>query len=206
MIIKKLSEFTNKDYKILLVDPPWSYDNKKTGGTHMISAACENYNTMSLEEIKILPISNISSKDSCLFLWATTPLLPEAFEVMNAWGFSYKTAIYWRKIMSLGMGFWFRGQVEVCLFGIRGKIPAFHCQKANFIQTNVREHSRKPDHLYGLIEEISRKFNLNPKIELFARQKREGWDAWGNQLPEDTQRLLGDSVQLPLKVVAKQPL
>jgi len=80
--------------------------------------------------------------------------------------------------MSLGMGFWFRGQVEVCLLGVKGKIKAFRCQKANFIQSRAREHSRKPDELYELIESLG----FNPKIELFARKKREGWVSWGKEL------------------------
>ena len=176
--------FPNKRYKLILADPPWEYDNKNTGGSNN-SGASQKYKTMPLENIKNLPIPEISIDDSCLFLWATTPLLPEALEVMKAWGFKYKTAIYWRKIMSLGMGFWFRGQIEVCLFGIKGNIKAFHCQKPNFIQTHVRKHSQKPDELYGLIES----FNLNPKIELFARDKREGWDSWGNQVPNHIQTL-----------------
>ena len=177
--------FPTKRYQLILADPPWEYENKNTGRTNN-SGACKKYATMSVEEIKNLPISDIAMKDSCLFLWATTPLLPEAFEVMKAWGYQYKTAIYWRKIMSLGMGFWFRGQVEVCLFGIRGNIKAFRCQKPNFIETKVRNHSQKPDEMYGLIEEL----DINPKIEIFAREKREGWDAWGNQVPNHCQKLL----------------
>lgn len=145
---------------------------------------------MPLEEICNLPIEMISDKNCVLFLWATTPLLPEAFEVMKSWGFNYKTAVFWRKIMSLGMGFWFRGQVEVLLVGIKGNIKAFRLQKANFIQSKVGKHSEKPFKIYRLLELISEKFNLSPKIELFARHRREGWDAWGNELPNLTQKLL----------------
>ncbi len=172
-------------YRCIYADPPWDYENKKTGGG-LSSAAIQKYQTMSLEEIKNLPVPDIAMKDSCLFLWATTPLLPEGFEVMKAWGYKYKTAIYWRKIMSLGMGYWFRGQVELLLFGTKGKVKAFRCQKPNFIQTRARKHSQKPDEFYGLIEGLG----LNPKIELFARERREGWDAIGNQLPNSSQKLL----------------
>ena len=179
-------ELPAKKYKCILADPPWSYDDKKTGGTNMISGACYKYSTLNLDEIKQLPVRDICMKDSCLFLWATTPLLPEAFEVMNAWGFKYKTSIYWRKIMSLGMGYWFRGQVELCLLGIKGKLKAFHSQRPNFIQTKARKHSEKPDELYGMIEEL----NINPKIELFARKRRGGWDSWGDQLSDTCQRIL----------------
>lgn len=182
----------DKKYQVIYADPPWSYRNKKTGGHSDGAGPCsgaeQKYNTMELSEICNLPVKEISDKNCCLFLWATTPLLPEGFKVMEAWGFEYKTSIYWRKIMSLGMGFWFRGQVEVCLFGIKGKIPAFHCQKPNFIQSRVREHSQKPNELLGLINPHIE--NLNPKIELFARERREGWDAWGNQLPTSKQLTL----------------
>jgi len=164
----------NKKYQIIYADPPWSYRNKKTGGS-MTSGSKSKYPVMELEDIKKLPIQNIATKDSVLFLWATTPLLPEALEVMKAWGYRYKTAIYWRKIMSLGMGFWFRGQVEVLLMGIKGKVKAFRIQKPNFIQTKVGKHSEKPIDFRHLIELTG----LKPRIELFARQKIEGWDVMG---------------------------
>jgi len=184
-----MMEFPNKKYKIIYADPPWSYDNKNTGGS-MKSGAAEQYDTMPLDEIKNLPIKKICHKDCVLFMWATTPLLEEAFEVIKAWGFRYKTCIYWRKIMSLGMGYWFRGQVEVLIVAVKGDIKAFRCQRANFIQTKVRRHSQKPTEMYGWIEEISKKHDLEPKIELFARERREGWDAYGNQLPDTIQKLL----------------
>jgi len=144
----------------------------------MKSGASQKYSTMSLNEIKNIPVQNIADKNSVLFLWATVPLLPEALEVINAWGYKYKTSLFWRKIMSLGMGFWFRGQVEILLMGIKGNIKAFRLQRVNFIQSKVRKHSQKPDEFYELIEMI----NLEPKIELFARNKRKGWDSWGNEL------------------------
>jgi len=88
--------------------------------------------------------------------------------------------------MSLGLGYWFRGQVEVCLFGIKGNIKAFRCQRPNFIQTKARKHSQKPDELYGLIESL----NLDPKIELFCRNKRQGWDSFGDQVTKHTQMVI----------------
>jgi N6-adenosine-specific RNA methylase IME4 len=188
-----LIPFPEKKYKIIYADPPWEYENKKTGGTSTWkgnSAANAKYDVMDINDICNLPIQEISSRNCCLFLWATTPLLPEAFEVMDSWGFKYKTAIYWRKIMSLGMGYWFRGQVEVCLFGIKGTVPAFRCQKPNFIQSRVGDHSRKPKEFRGLITQLAEQHNLNPKIELFSREKIEGWDCWGNEIPTSEQRLL----------------
>jgi len=176
-------------YKIILADPPWSYENENTGG-NMCSGSKAKYPTMSLEEIKSVDIASISDKNCVLFLWTTTPLAQEGFEVMKAWGFKYKTTIYWRKIMSLGMGFWFRGQVETLLVGIKGKVKAFRSQRPNFIQSKAGRHSQKPYEMYGLIEEIAKKHDLYPMIELFARHKREGWSALGNQVPKEEQRLL----------------
>jgi len=172
-----------KKYKVIYADPPWSYRNKKTGGS-MKSGSSQKYYTMSLEEIKSLPVSTVADKDSVLFLWATVPLLPEALEVLNAWGYHYKTSLFWRKIMSLGMGFWFRGQVEILLMGVKGKVKAFRIQKANIIQAKVSKHSQKPDEFRKLIEETG----LDPKIELFARKPEKrlfedssfnGWDCIG---------------------------
>jgi len=169
----------NKKYSIIYADPPWKYRNKKTGGS-MISGSENKYETMSIKEICELPIQNICEENCALFLWATTPLLPDALEVMKHWGFKYKTSIYWRKIMSMGMGFWYRGQVEQLLLGVKGKVKAFRVQKANFIQTKALRHSEKPIEAMELIEMS----NLNPKIELFARKRTEGWDAWGNEVNE----------------------
>ncbi len=163
-----------KKYQVILADPPWSYRNKRTGGS-MISGADAKYPTMALDDIKQLPIGEIADKDSVLFLWATVPLLPDCLSVIDAWGFEYKTALFWRKIMSLGLGFWFRGQVELCLLGVKGKVKPFRLQKPNFIQTKALRHSEKPDEIRQLIEETG----LSPRIELFARQRAEGWDCLG---------------------------
>ena len=168
-------------YKTIVADPPWQYKNRKTG-RDMKHGAEAKYKTLSLREICSLPIQDIADKNCVLFLWATTPLLPEAFHVMQEWGFKYKTAIYWRKIMLMGMGFWFRGQVELCLLGIRGKVKAFRAQKCNFIQCKAGKHSQKPKEFFDLIEPYTPK----PRIELFAREKRKGWNAWGNEVESDT--------------------
>ncbi len=171
-----------KKYKILLADPPWSYRNKNTGGSFK-SGSSAKYKTMSVEEICNMRkfIDEISDKDSVLFLWAIVPLLPEGLEVLNAWGYKYKTSLFWRKIKSLGMGFWFRGIVEVLLMGVKGKVKAFRIQKGNVIQSKVRKHSRKPDEFYELIEMSG----LEPKIELFARNRRNGWSAFGDEVESD---------------------
>jgi N6-adenosine-specific RNA methylase IME4 len=163
-------------------DCPWSYRNVNTGGS-MKSGSAQKYSTMSLEEICAMKVPEIMDpRGSVLFLWATTPLLPEAFRVMNSWKYKYKTAIYWRKIMSLGMGYWFRGQVELCLVGIRGKVPAFQHQKPNFIQSKVRAHSQKPEEFWELINPALDAHDLSPRIELFCRgESRPGWDGWGSE-------------------------
>jgi len=168
-------------YDIIYADPPWAYNNKKTGGS-MISGAESKYLTMTVNEICTLPIKNIAARNSVLFLWATVPLMPEAFQVMKTWGFRYKTMITWRKIMSLGMGYWFRGQCEHLLFGIRGHVMAFHLQEPNFIQTKVLQHSQKPDEFRQLIERATAKMPSRNRIELFARCNSEGWSVFGNQV------------------------
>ena len=171
-----------RKYRTIVADPPWQYRDGLVFKSYRPkpAGASVNYKTMSLAEIKKLSffIEEISEKNCVLFLWATIPLLPEAIEVMFSWGFKYKTAIVWRKIMSLGLGSWFRGQVEICLVGIKGKVKAFHCQKANFIESKVRKHSQKPEEFFELIKEIAPR----PAIELFAREKRENYDSWGDEI------------------------
>jgi len=172
-------------FQVVYADPPWQYRNKKTGGS-MISGAEAKYPTMTVEEICSLQIP--VDKNSVLFLWATVPLMPDALEVMKAWGFKYKTMITWRKIMSLGMGFWWRGQCEHLLFGVKGNIKAFRMQEANFIQAKSEKHSQKPKAFRELIERATP--HLPNKIELFARNEFEGWQRWGNEV-ESTVEIVG---------------
>ena len=176
MIIKDLTTINNY-YKTILSDPAWKYKNVRTGGS-MSSGAAQKYECMSTDDICKMPVKRIAHKDSILFLWVTTPFMHDGLHVMESWGFKYKTAIYWRKIMSLGMGYYFRGQVELCLVGIRGKIKAFRCQKPNFLQTKVRKHSQKPDEIFEWIEPVSQ----DPKLEMFATTQRDGWDSFGKEL------------------------
>ena len=168
-------------YDIIYADPPWAYRNKKTGGS-MVSGAEAKYPTMSVDEISALPIKDIASKNSVLFVWATVPLMPEAFQVMKAWGYKYKTMITWRKIMSLGMGYWFRGQCEHLLLGVRGQVKAFRLQEPNFIQAKVLAHSEKPEEFRQLIERATSKMSSQNRVELFARRRVAGWDVFGNQV------------------------
>ena len=179
-------------YDIIYADPPWAYRNKKTGGS-MVSGAEAKYPTMSVDEISALPIKDIASKNSVLFMWATVPLMPEAFQVMKAWGYKYKTMITWRKIMSLGMGYWFRGQCEHLLLGVRGQVKAFRLQEPNFIQAKVLAHSEKPEEFRQLIERATSKMRSRNAVELFARRRVTGWDVFGNQV-EGSVRLLTQRV------------
>lgn len=173
-----------KKYQVIYADPPWSYTNKTTGRTNGNqpegSGAHTKYPTMLLQEIISLPVKQITEKDAVIYLWATVPLMPEAFAVLKAWGFEYKTMLTWRKIMSLGMGYWYRGQCEHLLFGVRGKVKAFRVQKANFIQTKAGKHSEKPQEFRDLINLSTS--HLPNKIELFARNTHEGWDVFGNEV------------------------
>jgi N6-adenosine-specific RNA methylase IME4 len=174
----------DKKYNIIYPDPPWSYDNKKTGGS-MKSGAAQKYPVMTTEEIARLPIKEIADKNSMLFLWATVPMLPDALYVMQAWGYKYKTKITWHKTGRVGLGYWFRGEVEELLFGIRGKVPAFRCQAPNFIETPVLGYSEKPEEFRKLIERATKWMEDRRMIELFARKKVPGWDAWGLDVESD---------------------
>ena len=166
-------------YRTILADPPWAYRNKsvaKNGG-----GAEDHYPTMTTADICALPIiGDIRSRDCCLFLWATIPNLPEAFIVMDAWGFRYKTALTWVKTRTLSMGFWFRVQQEICLLGTRGNVRAFRQTIPNLFFAPVVRHSQKPEKFFQIIDPIIPR----PSIELFARQRREGWDAWGNEVQD----------------------
>ena len=184
--------FPDKKYKTIYLDPPWEYINKKTGGS-MSSGAEQKYSTLCLEELGDLPIKDISDKSGAvMFLWVVCPLKYDIANsnLLSAWGFEYKTTIYWRKITSAGLGFWLRGQVEECWLCTRGDVKAFGLQIPNFIQSKVGDHSAKPKEMRAIIDDVSLRFNLLPKIELFSRDKIEGWDSWGNQVPTSEQKLL----------------
>jgi N6-adenosine-specific RNA methylase IME4 len=184
-----------------IYNPPWSYNNKKTGGS-MISGAEDKYSLMTNEDIKNIPLYDITHKDCICFLWATVPLMREAFDTLQSWGFEYKTMLTWRKIMSLGMGYWFRGQCEHLLVGVKGKVKAFRQQKSNFYESEYFEidecyqskcgkHSQKPQHFRDLISTaVKVSFPEPKKLELFARSREgmfsdyeyEGWDVFGNEV------------------------
>jgi N6-adenosine-specific RNA methylase IME4 len=178
----------NKRFATVLADPPWRFTNR-TGKMAPEHKRLNRYGTMSLEEICELPVADVCVPVSHLYLWVPNALLPEGLQVLAAWGFSYKSNIIWHKIRKdggsdgRGVGFYFRNVTEVILFGVRGKnartlAPAR--STVNMIETRKREHSRKPDEQYPLIESCS----PGPYLELFARGGRPGWTAWGNQAEE----------------------
>ena len=169
-------------YQIIYADPPWRYEQKRLQG-----AAEHHYPTMSIEEICNLPVSEIAAKDSLLFLWATFPQLPAALRVIRAWGFQYKTlAFLWlkknRKADSwfYGMGFWTRGNAEVCLLATRGHPKRKAANIHQFVISPVEQHSKKPDIVRDKIVALAGDL---PRIELFARNTAPGWDVWGNEVP-----------------------
>jgi N6-adenosine-specific RNA methylase IME4 len=179
-----------RKYNVIYADPPWSYDNKKTGGS-MESGAVDKYNLMNNEDIAAMPISELCDKNAVCFMWATVPLMPEAFATLSAWGFEYKTMLTWRKIMSMGMGYWFRGQCEHLLLGVKGKVKPFRMQVANHYQSKAGKHSQKPHYFRELISKAAAvSFEQPRKLELFARSREgffpdyeyEGWDVYGNQV------------------------
>lgn len=167
-------------YNIILADPSWKYYE---GGLHNQS---QHYKTLEIEEIKKIPVSDLSADNSILFLWVTFPILKEAFEVIEAWGFKYSTVGFvWIKKNKkedsyfFGLGNWTRSNVELCLIATRGKILRQDASISQIIDSKIEEHSKKPDVIYDKIIQLVGDL---PKIELFARQKREGWESWGNEI------------------------
>ena len=163
-----------KKYKTILADPPWKY------GKGFGYGAGEYYPLMELEDIKKLTINDISEENAHLYLWCPNSLIPEALEVMQSWGFKFKTIITWVKNRSI-FGYYFKGQSEQLLFGVKGKLPPQDRCQVTIINGKVSNHSKKPEEQYNLIEKVS----PNPRIELFARNKRVGWEVWGNEVKSD---------------------
>ena len=174
--------------RTILADPPWLFSNR-TGKMAPEHKRLNRYETLTLPEIKEIPVSVATDSQCHLYLWVPNALLREGLDVMEAWGFTYKTNIVWHKIRKdggpdgRGVGFYFRNTTELILFGTRGKLRTGEAgrRQANIIKTRKREHSRKPDELYDLIEACS----PGPYLELFARGKfSDSWNVWGNQSDE----------------------
>ena len=175
----------NRRFRTILADPPWRFENR-TGKIAPEHGRLTRYETMSLDEICGLPVSNHAQETAHLYLWVPNALLPDGLKVMEAWGFQYKSNIVWHKVRKdggsdgRGVGFYFRNVTELLLFGTRGKNARTEAparSQVNLVSSRKREHSRKPDEQYQLIEECSK----GAFLELFARGQREGWVSWGNQ-------------------------
>lgn len=192
-----LTYIDNHTYGTILADPPWQFTNR-TGKVAPEHRRLSRYTTLTLQEIKELPVSIAATENAHLYLWVPNALLREGLEVMTAWGFQYKTNIIWHKIRKdggpdgRGVGFYFRNTTEMVLFGVRGRLRTLAPgrRQVNIIKTRKREHSRKPDELYEIVEACS----PGPFLELFARSQRDNWEQWGNEL----------SVPLPSPVTVDQ--
>ena len=185
-----LSRVGGRKFRTILADPPWQFQNR-TGKMAPEHKRLNRYGTMTLDDILALPVAQLADDPAHLYLWVPNALLPEGLQVMQAWGLQYKSNIVWHKIRKdggpdgRGVGFYFRNTTELLLFGVRGKNArtlAPGRRQVNIIKTMKREHSRKPDEQYELIESCS----PGDYLELFARGSREGWATWGNQADDYT--------------------
>lgn len=183
-----LGRYEGKDFYTVLADPPWQFKNR-TGKMAPEHKRLSRYGTMNLDEIMALPVDRVVAETAHLYLWVPNALLPEGLKVMEAWGFSYKSNVVWHKVRKdggsdgRGVGFYFRNVTELVLFGVRGK-NARTLQpgrtQVNYLATRKREHSRKPDEFYDIVESCS----PGPYLEMFARGARKGWSVWGDQSEE----------------------
>jgi N6-adenosine-specific RNA methylase IME4 len=184
-------------YKIVYADPPWPYGNKGVRG-----GIAKHYEGMNVEDIKALPIRYITDPDCILFLWMTYPMIEDGLEVMKAWGFKYKTiGFQWIKLNRkagtpfFGTGSWTRANTEACFIGLKGRPERLSNKVSQIIQAPIqKEHSKKPDIVRDKIVELMGDL---PRIELFATQRTEGWDCWGDQVDSD----IDLSIPAPRKVI-----
>jgi N6-adenosine-specific RNA methylase IME4 len=180
-----LTTIGKRRFHTVLADPPWRFQNS-TGKVAPEHKRLSRYGTMTLDEICALPVADVCADPAHLYLWVPNALLPDGLKVMTAWGFNYKSNIVWHKIRKdggsdgRGVGFYFRNVTELLLFGVRGK-NARTLQpgrtQVNYLATRKREHSRKPDEIFDIIEACS----PGPRLEMFCRGIRKGWTVWGNQ-------------------------
>lgn len=176
--------FPQDKYNIIYADPPWTYKVWSQAGAGRTAAS--HYDVMSLEDIKALPVSALADDDCALFMWATYPNLREAFEVLDAWGFTYKTVAFtWVKKNKKadswfwGMGYWTRANAEICLLATKGKPTRASSAVHQVVDARIMKHSKKPNEVR---ERIVKLCGDLPRIELFAREKTNGWAAWGNEI------------------------
>jgi len=183
--LDQLAQDFPRYYRTLLIDPPWQFQNR-TGKMAPEHRRLSRYNTMTLSDLKSLPINDLMNDKSHVYLWCPNALLEEGLGLLKAWGFQYKTNLVWYKVRKdggpdrRGVGFYFRNVTELILFGVRGKQRTFSParRQENMIIQRKREHSKKPYELYNVIEDCS----PPPRLELFARERRSGWDSWGDEV------------------------
>lgn len=177
-----------KKYNIIYADPPWRFKvwNRDTG---LGRSAESHYPTMTLEDIKKLPIKDIADKNCALFLWIVNPQIPEALELIRSWGFEFKTVAFtWAKTYKksgkayFGLGYWTRAGSEICLLATKGKPKRVSKSVAQLEISPIERHSKKPDNIRKKIVQL---IGDLPRIELFARERVDGWDAWGNEVKSD---------------------
>ncbi len=183
-----LTAHSGQRFSTILADPPWQFQNR-TGKVAPEHKRLSRYDTMQLEDIMALPVEQLAEDTAHLYLWVPNALLPDGLRVMEAWGFQYKSNLVWHKIRKdggpdgRGVGFYFRNVTELILFGVRGKNARTldpGRSQVNFLATRKREHSRKPDEFYEIVESCS----PGPYLEMFARGARPGWQVWGDQSEE----------------------
>lgn len=171
-------------FGVIYADPPWSFKSwsGKTGTPHR--SANDHYITTETTALADIPVADVSAKDACLFMWVVDSHIDQAIDLGRAWGFGFKTkAFTWVKttqtgVPKIGMGYWTRKQTEICLMFTRGKPKRLNMGVRELIMSPRREHSRKPDEVYGRIESLV----AGPYLELFARNERAGWSSWGNEV------------------------
>jgi N6-adenosine-specific RNA methylase IME4 len=176
-----LTDLPRRHFRAILADPPWRFRTWSEAGRDR--SPDRHYNILDVAEIKTLPVSYVAAADCALFLWATWPMINDAFDVIETWGFRYKTCGFlWTKadadlVPFKGLGYWTRANTEPCLLATRGKPKRKHADVPQAIIEPRREHSRKPDCVHAHIKRLVR----GPYLELFARQTRAGWTSWGNE-------------------------
>jgi N6-adenosine-specific RNA methylase IME4 len=177
---RNISDIPLDAYQTIYADPPWM----ETGGGRIRRGADRHYSLMKTKEICELPVAGIAARNCHLYLWVTNNFLDDGFDVCRAWGFRYITLITWAKDR-MGLGQYFRGQTEHCIFGVKGMLPYREAEDGKRAQGTTllygprTIHSRKPHQMYEVIERVSH----SPRLELFSRNERPGWDAWGSEEP-----------------------
>jgi N6-adenosine-specific RNA methylase IME4 len=181
-------------YHTVYADPPWN----EAGGGKICRGANKHYPLMKTKDIMVLPVAELAEENAHLYLWVTNGKLPDGLKVMESWGFRYVTNIAWGKDR-IGIGQYFRGKHELCLFGVRGNLPyrilpnGKRAQGETFFTAPRKKHSEKPERMREMIEIVS----PGPYIELFARKKTPGWDVWGNEVQSDIVMPSNSSILVP---------